>query len=291
MTSTASLLDVAEICKQRLRRQILVPPPLRLDVVSPYPQYTQQQLNMRRKIEVLQYNTLNSKSKKLTKAERYTQLSQGITQRRSYTNQQLDDIANGRFNCPSDSLLPTLTSSCDVPGPVETLQLDPNIPLYNYAGVLNYAFSENNSNLDASTIIFFPFTPPMTTLMKNESGIVATLFVKSSLFNNLFRFQINAPVSLVSPDSTVSPVSQETIIYMYVYYNELLVATNNVLETLSVPSPYPLNNPTEAKYESDRIVGTATLYGRPGFIYDVRFKSPSTNLVFLSGMYVSFGNF
>lgn len=285
MTSTASLLDVAEICKQRLRRQKLVPPPLRLDVVSPYPQYTQQQLNMRRKIEVLQYNTLNSKSKKLTKAERYTQLSQGITQRRSYTNQQLDDIANGRFNCPSDSLLPTLTSSCDVPGPIETLQLDPNIPLYNYAGVLNYAFSENNSNLDASTILFFPFTPPMTTLKGQKSDIVATLFVKSSLFNNLFRFQINAPVT------PVTPVSTGIIIYMYVYYNELLVATNDGLATLSVPSPYPLNNPTEAKYESDRIVGTATLYGRPGFIYDVRFASPSTGLVFLSGMYVSFGDF
>jgi hypothetical protein len=115
---------LCSIYTQRQQTLQFTPPPPRYDPISPYPEHSQSQLNMRRKAEILQYKKNSTQTNsKLTKSQKWGQ------------------IVNGNFQqnkiCPLDMYLPTPSSSCDVPGPTITLQFDPNIPLYNY---------ENNTN-------------------------------------------------------------------------------------------------------------------------------------------------
>lgn len=258
-TATPSISDISQICIQRTRRQLLIPPPPRLNIVSPYPQYTQYELNMRRKAEILKYDTSNSKTKNLTKAERFAQLTQGSTQRRSYTNQQLQDISIGKNQCPDDRTLPTLTTSCNVPGPIQVLQLNPQIPLYNYEGVLTNAFSENNVNREQSLFLFFPSTNPVTTTLNKMSDIVGTLFINNTLFNNTYYFNLTTQIT----SDTLK------VVHVYVYYNTILISTSDDQTLLTSPSLYPIPIVTIRNQE---INTKLRLYGQPGFIYDIKFK-------------------
>ena len=67
---------ITSICEQINRRALLNVPPPRYTPVCPYPQYTQFQLDMRRKAEILKYraNASNLKTNNFTKAEKYSML-------------------------------------------------------------------------------------------------------------------------------------------------------------------------------------------------------------------------
>jgi hypothetical protein len=79
--------------------------------------YTQEQLNMRRKAEILNYNQQSSQTNNPTKSQKWS----AINNRKSRVKV-----------CANNPYKPTSTSSCDVPGPPMLLFLDPNVPLYNY---------------------------------------------------------------------------------------------------------------------------------------------------------------
>lgn len=151
-------LNIETICKLRKRQQLFTMPSFRATVVSPYPTYTEEQLNMRRKVEILQYanNRLSTRTNNLTKKERYAQVISGKYQPKAYTTtytetvryiyDKLLDISNiviertpvySNPECPLDDSIPTPTSSSDVPGPIINLYKDNNVPLYNYANTTN----------------------------------------------------------------------------------------------------------------------------------------------------------
>lgn len=104
-------------------------PLTRITLLSPYPLYTRNQLDMRRKIEILKYtnNSSGSKTNNFTKKEMWSRLSNQYSTQKKTTAQ----INNDEVEKLCD-LKPTLTTSCDVPGPPMILQYDPTIPLYNY---------------------------------------------------------------------------------------------------------------------------------------------------------------
>ena len=136
--------DTCEKNQKIKREKALLNIPLnRVTPVSPYPTYTRFQLDMRRKVEILKYenNATNSKTNNLTKKQQWSMLVNGNTKNGSQAS--LLQVQKGitPIPCPQDELLPTLTTACDVPGKVIVLQLDPNIPLYNY--VNNSAFPQN----------------------------------------------------------------------------------------------------------------------------------------------------
>jgi hypothetical protein len=136
-------------------------PPQRFNPISPYPQYTQAQLDMRRKAEVLSYSAAksNTKTNNYTKAEKYKLFVSGANQSSSYpsttkTTSSVQFIAGNIFfgttdvslttfsqtvisatakTCPDLDMIPTPTSSSNVPGPIQYLYRDLTIPLYNYA--------------------------------------------------------------------------------------------------------------------------------------------------------------
>jgi hypothetical protein len=124
---------VNNILMQKRARALIHIPPSRFTMDTPYPRFTQSQLDMRRKVEILKYNgnKQNTKTNSLTKKEQFALLSKGKS---SYKTSQYTISHNTTTTmCASDLTKPTLTSSCNVPGPLMYLQYDPDVPLYNYS--------------------------------------------------------------------------------------------------------------------------------------------------------------
>jgi hypothetical protein len=130
-------------CQQRKLHMLFHVPDSRFNLVSPYTNanLTKFDLDMRRKAEVLKHTgpQKSNQVNKLTKAQLFAQVIRGYspTQKlmsKHYSQSQMDF-------CDSSMNL-VLTSSSDVPGPIRSLYLDQNIPLYNYA-TPNKTFSEN----------------------------------------------------------------------------------------------------------------------------------------------------
>jgi len=112
---------LADLCIQHNQYIMYRPHLPRYELKSPYEvgQYTQQDLNMRRKAEILLYNNQSSKGNTLTKNQKW-----------SLINKRATTPFNNRV-CKNGNIL-TPSSACDVPGPPIELYLDPNVPLYNY---------------------------------------------------------------------------------------------------------------------------------------------------------------
>jgi len=110
--------------------------------------FTQQQLDMRRKAEILQYNKTSSNGK-ITKKQNFA----GVVGRRNqYSSYYIRNIQNGTANldefCPNDILIPTSTRRSDVPGPEIFLRYDPAVPLYNYnSSQFTYGIQNTNEQL------------------------------------------------------------------------------------------------------------------------------------------------
>ena len=140
-----SVTDIDSYCQQRKLGLQYSVPITRFTKVSPYGLiFTKSDLDMRRKAEVLKHSgpQKSTQVNTLTKAQKFAQTVRG------YSPQQKNlDPFTGKFKtadlafCDS-SLNHVLTSSSDVPGPITSLYLDPEVPLYNYAPP-DRTFSEN----------------------------------------------------------------------------------------------------------------------------------------------------
>jgi hypothetical protein len=92
--------------------------------------------------------------------------------------------------CPSN--IPTLSSSCGVPGPITTLYLDETVPLIYY-----------NTNVNAYGIGNSSYTDPWTTVTKNNiffsdsvNNLFMNLLINNSINNYAYTFTIKTPISV-----------------------------------------------------------------------------------------------
>jgi hypothetical protein len=134
-------LDISSACAVRAEAFLNNVPPPRYTPINPYPKFTQMQLDMRRKCEIFKYAGSGSaqQTNTLSKKQQYANLV-------SNTN-----IASRgtQYTCTKDRMLPTLTSACDVPGPIQTLTYDPSVNLYNYSYQINMrVFPGGGNELD-----------------------------------------------------------------------------------------------------------------------------------------------
>jgi hypothetical protein len=122
----------SQICINRRTLQLNRVPPQRYDNLhtSPYlPEnggFTKSQLDMRRKAEILTYNSNRMlKANSLTKKQKFSILAKSnVSVVPVHTTQCFTD-ERGVF-------ILTASSSCDVPGPVIQLYNDQSVPLYNF---------------------------------------------------------------------------------------------------------------------------------------------------------------
>ena len=175
-------------------------PGTRYTPINPYSLgYTQAQLDMRRKAEILQYN--KSSNGKSSKKQAFVTAVKGSLQRRTFSSYYLKAIQDGTEQlCPSDILIPTLTTASDVPGPAMYLNYDPTVPLYKY-----------NSNQEASGLqnikdgVMWLTNYEMDILDDNNPQIF-TLNIQPFIDSNNYQFSFTTSVSLyISGYNTAHP--------------------------------------------------------------------------------------
>jgi|SaaInlV_100m_DNA_5_1039725.scaffolds.fasta_scaffold113079_1 hypothetical protein len=117
---------------------------------GPPSNFSENDLNMRRKAEILKYKHGNQ----LTKAQRYSLAARGkltkkkayATQSETFTNPNTLNIpkTNNTLTVPSQGIIYSTNHESDVPGGTQLLYLDNTKPLYMYRK-RQYTFSMNNT--------------------------------------------------------------------------------------------------------------------------------------------------
>ena len=132
-------LDISAACAVRANTFLHNVPPPRYTPINPYPKYTKIQLDMRRKCEIFKYAGSGG-----------TQQTNSLSKKQQYSNLVSSTSARGtQYTCTKDKVLPTLTSACDVPGPIRILTYDPSVNLYNYGYQINMrVFPGGGNELD-----------------------------------------------------------------------------------------------------------------------------------------------
>lgn len=292
-------LNLNAICAQRRLKMLFPTPPIRYDPTSPYPNFTQSQLDMRRKAEILQYagNKTNTKTNSITKAQRYAQIISGKYQSKSYVtvydlsysirdNNYYYNRIPADINCPADDMLPTPTSSSGVPGPIINLVRDTSVPLYNYA-TNNISYSIiNNENVDQWRIY------SDDDLFVNNDTDTHLLYSSNDNPNinsptHSFDIQIPFSIYIKGYNNTNSVVSLDgsmslaiTSISTTVYYNSTLLPYSTPTYSFSDASSITIRNISNIQpgsyYSATVHSGFLTISNiqvlTEPFVYDVKIK-------------------
>lgn len=235
--SNGNWMDTTGFCLQRRRRQLFNVPPPRLDnlATSPYLHFTQAQLDMRRKAEILKYSAVstNSKTNDLTKAEKYAQMA-----RLARGNGSFNRISKIQETCPQDETIKTPNYFCDVPGPYTLLYLDETVELYNYGRGNTTVAIENPPQIvyPYKDFIYENVASLDNLALQNIADVydksipVATINMFSNINSQFFNYTI--PISfyyanvigLSSPQAVHITVQS---VYYYLFYNKTLISTND----------------------------------------------------------------
>jgi hypothetical protein len=175
-------------------------PGTRYTPVNPYSLgYTQAQLDMRRKAEILQYN--NVSTGKATKKQSFVTAVKGSLQRRTFSTYYLKAVQDGAEQaCPNDTYIPTLTTASDVPGPAIYLTYNPAIPLYNYNSQ-QQAYGTQNNKGGAMWLTNYEID-----ILDDNNPDIFTLNIQPSINSNNYRFSFTTSVSLyISGFNTAHP--------------------------------------------------------------------------------------
>jgi hypothetical protein len=194
----------------KVRGMLFNNPVGRYTPVNPYALgYTQQELDMRRKAEILQYN--KTSNGRLTKTQAWVNVVAGSTQRRRYSSYYIKSLVDGsNSQCPLDIAIPTLSTSSGVPGPPILLYYDAAIPLYNYSTGQN-AYGTQPDQSTATWLTRFD-----------------TDFMKSNSEQNIFTLNIPR-------NSTLEPVETFTFTTSVALYVSGYTVQNGGLIEMSIP--------------------------------------------------------
>jgi len=259
--------DLTTFCYQRRQRMLFTNESsiIRFTPISPYDDgtVTQQQLDMRRKAEILEYNANKSSTKtnNLTRSEKWSRYANGYTEKL----------------CASDKETPTPTSSSDVPGPIIMLYNDPNVQLYNYA-----------SGVNSYGIINPPIATGWDTLTPNnvqcESTVdttISSILIQQGIDSPTYNFTIQTPIAIYLYGTTAGNSTvriQIRSITPSVLYSENVVQTTPLCSfsstlDLSLNSPTPTNLTIPYEYSAVVYIGIVTISNivlptYPGFVYN-----------------------
>ena len=258
--STAYLNSV----DQKTRFQIFNIPPTRYDNLAnnPYVQinpntgqpYTKYDLDMRRKAEILKYssNRMATQTNSLTKAQIYSQAVNGSYQKRTYSQQFIQqNTVNGVINvCPPGVIIKTPSSASDVPGSPILLYDDPSIPLYNLINDTNtpYAIINQVSN-PYSTGFNYSNQTDIQNNSPNLSDIFTLYFFNSSSPYYTFSFITSFSISFISSylPGIINPASGENSFTVSINSISLNILYSTSTVNLVRTPTYILRNNTTLK--------------------------------------------
>lgn len=296
----------------RNRFKLLNIPPQRYDNLqnSPYVItnnlqriFTQDQLNMRRKVEILKYsaNNTSTKTNNLTKREKWAQLVNGSSQRRNLPYSFLQkNLIPGTTDfvqiCPSGTTIYTPSYASNIPGPITHLHEDPTVPLYMYAtNTDNYAIINQEINTRQ-----FNYDSHLTNIYLDTSStykLLTSLYImniNTTTYSFTIRFPINLFISAnVKPGITniASNIFNESItisfinqpLQNYIYFGNDIVTTN---ANFTVPSLKSVTfdismNLTNKSFSGNVYIGNyimnVILNTQPNYIYDIGYGIINSN--------------
>jgi hypothetical protein len=273
-------MSIDTLCAQRKQYQLYNKPPIRFTPHNPYSNFTQDQLNMRRKVEILKYKKNSTQGSQLTKKEKYTQM------------------VNGNYNisrvvCPNDKLIPVLSTASGIPGPAMYLVEDDNVPLYNYAQNTN-AYGDQIQEDDDEWIL--NVNTNQLILSGQDHTTFCNLIIRPLIKQPYTTYTLQTPVlfrlqGIGMPASTndytitakITPTNSTDVNSFLTTYNGNPVANNNssvttflqndsIKFTLSAPP-----NESTYNYFCEAYVGLVEfsnilLNTSPGFVYDFKFN-------------------
>ena len=181
-------------CEQRRLIQLFNVPLARYTPPNPYlsGKFTKFQLDMRRKTEILKYspNKSSSQTNNLTRNQKFALLAKGglpsISQSRLQTLQT---------DCSNDQMMPTPTSSSNVPGPVTFLYEDPTVPLYNYSEFNTQSYPDFVPN-DLEPWQFIQFKDVIVYTNGSGGRDIYYLIIGNRIDKPLYTYNIITPIGI-----------------------------------------------------------------------------------------------
>lgn len=299
MSTSAETQEQNLICNlisQRTRFLSLLTPSPRYTPVSPYPNYTKLQLDMRRKVEILQYKKNSTQVYQITKTQKWSQLANANS--------------NRYLICNKNPYVASPSSACDVPGPLVYLSYDPTVPLYNYATNQNaysnfYITPENtwvfDKNIDISGGKMVPANVHFTVFQEGgtEHKLITNFLTGTIVVQNIKEIQTTykytIPIGLFVNGKTIGSPSMllenvkitEAFLNIF-YYNQDNINNSSSTPLISIPITNSLTNtnildlsmsfiPTItngvfncSQYIGDIIVPNILLNTAYGFLYDFK---------------------
>tara|TARA_B100001059_G_scaffold15940_1_gene13059 strand:- start:2003 stop:2809 length:807 start_codon:yes stop_codon:yes gene_type:complete len=263
------MTENSEYCIQRNFRQLFPKPTTRLTLQSPYGQgYSNFDLSMRRKTEILKYNTPSTsgaKTNTLTRRERFSQIARGFSpQQKTVRNATSEQLAF----CDS-SMNTTLSNKANIPGPAIPLYEDKNVPLY----MFTQPDRNFNDNVDESESIF-AFYPTSNEIL-NDSGTTITfeknvrtqlgvLHIIRNDFESTLSFILKLVIDTVSiPVLQVSvngSLIQQTTNYQYTISSANGSGTYDLtISNILIPSDQPYYFVFSLSFNSKILVNTESI--------------------------------
>jgi hypothetical protein len=237
---------------------------------------------MRRKVEILKHSSSSTQTNNLTRKEKWAKISNA-------------KYGGNILFCPDDVYLPTLSSSCDVPGPITVLYNNPKIPLYNFASnIASYAINNAISNPNFNVIL-----NDNILVKSNKETSIAVLNIQNNQNIPQHTFSLSTPFCFHISGSNINPTGpldlQLLINSMSVlnYYGGVAVLAFNGVPryqyaTMNTPIQLTLIPPDNKNpfsfsafvYGGMLNLSNINLITEPGYIYDI-------NLSFSPNLYTS----
>ena len=258
--------------------------PMRLEILSasPYPTYTQEQLNMRRKAEILQYQPKKQSTQQngLTKSQKFAQIVNGAS-----------ESINTDTTC-NDGIIYTPSTSSGVPGAVQNLYLDPSIPLYNYPSERTYNLIKTTD--DRKWNVTYE-TDVVCDIVNVTESSLASIYIRDGIDENYYTFGLSIPVNIVVSGKNASrgydlDFSRNVVdialksATVYVYYNDISLNTSGIskqvipsvdisqVRDLSLNTIGTVDNTDFSAnvFSGELVFGNIQLYTVTGFVYDFK---------------------
>lgn len=219
---------IFNVCSQYRARQLFTRANLNRLEIDPLPTTTISggqpvsinDLNMRRKAEILQYNPnrQSNQTNSATKTQKFALLVNAPPRINNW-NRIADTANQADPNC-SDDLTPVPTSSSDVPGPIMNLIYNRNIPLYNY----------------------------LNPVQTRGYGSVTNVLPNS-------EFQFNYESNIFISDKSVAYASRDPMTLITAYFPDLNQQTENVPLTFTIPFGIYIRGIINTTYNSNITIG------------------------------------
>ena len=215
--------SIKNACEQRKFSLLYNIPLVRNELISPYPQYTSAQLNMRRKVEVLKYAKQSTQSRSLTKKEKQAQILRG-------------KYRGNTLFCQTDYTIPYSTSASDVPGPIIDLVEDKTVPLHNYLPNRFANATEVTENQEEWSL----YTQSNVTCTSGLDNItnIATLLIRRAIKQDTYTYVYIYPIvftitGIDIPIDTAGIIINIDInnISSKIYYGDNEIAENTTVTT------------------------------------------------------------